>query len=51
MSPTRFGRLFTGAAAERPAFIPESIEGLEGIRPDDTNDLTTAVCLTPPSAA
>ncbi|HVL69274.1 MAG TPA: recombinase family protein [Vicinamibacterales bacterium] len=37
-APTRFDKLFTGVAVERPAFIPESREGWEHLTAEDTFD-------------
>jgi hypothetical protein len=36
--PTRFDKLFSGIAVERPSFIPRGARGTEHITPDDTLD-------------
>jgi site-specific DNA recombinase len=36
--PTRFDRLFTGIAAEQPAWVPSVATGTENIRAEDTMD-------------
>jgi site-specific DNA recombinase len=38
VAPTRFDRLFSGIATERPAFLPASREGAENIGAEDTDD-------------
>jgi hypothetical protein len=37
-APTRFDKLFTGVAVERPASLESSQAGTEGIGPEDTHD-------------
>ena len=43
-APTRFDKLFTGIAVERPVGVDEGPLGSEGIGPEDTSMVTTGGC-------